>query len=99
MWDKVYGYISPKEDDTEARKLLHNSRHLNDALTYNDTESNLVTYDRTTLMGVMTTAQHLIGYHFISRNDYTPPETISQNNTDDFFITVKLKYDNLKESE
>ena len=94
MWDKVYGYISPKEDDTEARKLLHNSRHLNDALTYNDTESNLVTYDRTTLMGVMNTAQDLIGYHFISFEDYNPPKTISGESS---LITINLKYDNLEE--
>ena len=94
MWDKVYGYISPKEDDTEARKSLYNLRNLNDALTYNDTESNLVTYDRTTLMGVMNTAQDLIGYHFISRDDYDPPETISDES---FSITVDLKYDNVAE--
>lgn len=53
MWDKIYGYNADSK------------RFMNDAQTYEDTEEHLVTYDRKTMMGVMNTAQDLIGYHFV----------------------------------
>ena len=87
MWDKVYGY---RED---------NKRYLNDALTYEDKTDNLVSYDRNTMIGVMNTAQDLIGYHFISLDEYNPQEIITwptniEEMPSDFLITVNLKYDN-----
>lgn len=53
MWDKVYGYNADSK------------RFMNNAATYADKETNLVSYDRNTMIGVMNTAQDLIGYHFI----------------------------------
>ena len=87
MWDKVYGY---RKD---------NKRYLNDALTYEDKTDNLVSYDRNTMIGVMNTAQDLIGYHFISLDEYNPQEIITwptdtEEMPSDFLITVNLKYDN-----
>lgn len=62
MWDKVYGYN------------VDSKRFMNNAATYADKETNLVSYDRNTMIGVMNTAQDLIGYHFVPMD-----ETYSEN--------------------
>lgn len=54
MWDKVFG--NPGNN---------NKRYINKALYRNDELSNLVTYDKTTLMGMINTTQDLLGYYFI----------------------------------
>ena len=79
MWDRVYGY---RED---------NKRHLNSALTYKDSADNLVTYDQNTFAGVINTARDLIGYHFISLDEYTPKSLVT---SPEDTITVNLSYDN-----
>ena len=58
MWDKVFG--DPGNDK---------KRYINKALCRNDKLSNLATYDKTTLMGMINTTQDLLGYHFIPFND------------------------------
>ena len=88
MWDKVYGY---RED---------NKRYLNDALTYQDNtrdSGNLVSYDRNTMIGVMNTAQDLIGYHFIETTEENLPgkltwPTEAKIMPEDFYITVDVNY-------
>ena len=79
MWDKIYGYRND------------NKRYLNNSLTYEDSENNLVTYDRNTVIGIMNTARDLIGYHFISLDEYSPKEIVEAP-TDT--ITVNLTYGN-----
>lgn len=91
MWDKLYGYRSSD-----------NKRYLNDALTYEDTDEHLVSYDRTTAIGVMNTAQDLIGYHFlpldlIQKDGEGKPIKLTwesgENKPEDFFIKIDLGYE------
>lgn len=56
MWDKVYGL--PFE-------VNGNKRNLNEAQVANDTKEHLVTYDRSTLMGMVNTMRDMLGYYFI----------------------------------
>lgn len=56
MWDKVYGL--PFE-------VNGNKRNLNEAQVANDTKEHLVTYDRSTLMGMINTMRDMLGYYFI----------------------------------
>lgn len=79
IWDKIYGYRND------------NKRYLNSSLTYEDSENNLVTYDKNTVIGIMNTARDLIGYHFISLDEYSPKEIV-ETPTDT--ITVNLTYGN-----
>lgn len=56
MWDKVYGL--PFEGNDKKRNL-------NEAQIANDTKEHLVTYDRSTLMGMINTMRDMLGYYFI----------------------------------
>lgn len=62
MWDKVYGLPYNNE---EAGITNGNKRNLNYSQVANDSASHLVTYDRTTLMGILNTARDLFGYTFL----------------------------------
>lgn len=75
MWDKVYG-----EGNNKGK------RYLNEAQTYEDTTTNLVTYDKKTLIGILNTARDLVGYHFIpfasaSELIYDKNDTITVQNS------------------
>lgn len=65
MWDKIY-------DD----RGNNTTRALNKAQYRDDIDDHLVSYNKDTLIGMMNTAQDLIGYHFVELNDKTP-DTIS----------------------
>lgn len=65
MWDKIY--------DNRGNNT---TRALNKAQYRDDIDDHLVSYNKDTLIGMMNTAQDLIGYHFVELNDRTP-DTIS----------------------
>lgn len=77
MWDKVY-------DDRGNESL----RALNKALKREDTDDHLVTYNKSTVMGMLNTTQDLLGYYFIpigTQNDIEGNEITSAQN-----ITIEL---------
>lgn len=79
MWDKVYGDRGNGE-----------TRALNKAQQRNDKDSNLVTYNKETLMGMINTLQDLIGYTL--RPVAEVPETFTG---DSLSKTYDLSYDNV----
>ena len=90
MWDKMYGYRND------------NKRYLNKALHRNDTEDNLITYNKNTLIGMINTTQDLLGYHFVPFNaehyyaDETNYSEIVNSNPE---IEITLNYDNNIEAQ
>ena len=85
MWDKMYGYRSD------------NKRYLNKTLRRNDTEDNLITYDKNTLIGMINTTQDLLGYHFVPFNAehyYTDKTNYSEIVNSNPEIEITLNYDN-----
>lgn len=77
MWDKVY-------DDRGNDNL----RALNKALKREDTDDHLVTYNKSTVMGMLNTTQDLLGYYFIpigTQNHIEGNEITSAQN-----ITIEL---------
>ena len=81
MWDKVY-------DDRGNENL----RALNKALKREDTNDHLVTYNKSTVMGMLNTTQDLLGYYFIpigTQNHIEGHEITSAQN-----ITVELIQEN-----
>lgn len=79
MWDKIY-------DDRGNGQI----RALNKSQMKNDTNSHLVSYDKETLIGMMNTAQELLGYQFVPTNDvYKLGYEVSKA---DEVINLKLSY-------
>ena len=78
MWDKVYGYNGA------------NKRYLNKALMREDTPEHLVSYDPTTLIGMINTCQDWLGYHFIEYH-LAPGATLTNA---DATITTSLMQEN-----
>lgn len=62
MWDKVYG-TQKNQDGTP----INGKRFINVSQQLNDTAAHSVTYDKTTLMGMVNTARDLLGYHFLPK--------------------------------
>ena len=93
MWDKVYGY-----------RANDNKRYLNKALQRNDSEDNLVTYDKQTLIGMINTTQDLLGYHFAPFNAEHYYDTVKTDDINKIVyseivnsnptIEITLDYDN-----
>ena len=62
MWDKVYGTQKNQEGAP-----INGKRFINVSQQLNDTAAHSVTYDKTTLMGMVNTARDLLGYHFLPK--------------------------------
>ena len=81
MWDKVY-------DNRDNKNL----RALNKALKREDTDDHLVTYNKSTVMGMLNTTQDLLGYYFIpigTENHIEGNEITSAQN-----VTIELIQEN-----
>jgi hypothetical protein len=89
MWDKIY-------DD----RGNNTTRALNKAQYRDDIDDHLVSYNKDTLIGMMNTAQDLIGYHFVELNNqipegiFDPEKTISVslnpgNGVEPYSVTYK----------
>lgn len=86
VWDKLYGYNKS------------NIRYRNFAQKRNDIESNLVTYNRDTIYGVVNELRDALGYTFIDyqtvKNQLDSLESISDPNTKITITNTYLQADN-----
>lgn len=82
VWDKLYGYNS------------QNERYTNDALQRDDSANHLVTYDRTTMIGLMNTYRDMLGYYYVPINDTHKNGSIITYAQRNNVIEIPLTYEN-----
>lgn len=79
MWDKIYGFNGEN----------NSNRYINKAQQRNDNANNLVTYDSTTVMGIINTTQDLLGYYFVPYSSRPNKDKLTGNE----MVQVTRTYD------